>query len=176
MKALAAAVLLAACLGACTTAPTVRTDFSPTADFSPYSTYSWAADPEGMAPLVRQRVQAAIDAQLQAKGWRSASEGGDVTLVARASTQQKQDVNTYYQQPMWGGWGWRGGWAYGPGIPTTMVRSYEEGTLVVDMLDTASKQAIWRGTASKAVPRSQEDLNAAIQAGVAKMFEGFPPG
>ncbi len=169
------ASVLVACLAACASTPTVYTDHSPTANFSQYDSYTWSPDLQGMSPLVQERVVAAIDAQLQAKGWRRAAEGGDVTVVVRASTEAKQDVDTYYEQPMWGGWGWRNSWMYGPGYPTTTVRNYTEGTLVVDMFDTASKRAIWRGTATGTVSKDPQKNATAVQAGIIEMFEGFPP-
>ena len=42
------------------------------------------------------------------------------------------------------------------------------------MFDTRSKQAIWRGTAAGTIPKSQEKASAGLQAGVDKMFAGFP--
>jgi len=62
------------------------------------------------------------------------------------------------------------------GSATTTVRTYDVGTLVVDMFDARSKQAVWRGTASATVPISPERANAAVEAGLDKLFAGFPPG
>ena len=60
------------------------------------------------------------------------------------------------------------------GTVTTTVHTYDVGTLVVDMFDANTKQAIWRGNASGTVPRSPEKLDAAVEAGLAKMFANFP--
>lgn len=172
------ALLLTAALAACASTPRVYTDHAPTANFSQYSTYTWSADLQGMSPLAQQRVVEMIDAQLAAKGWRKVTDNGDVTVVARASTQQKQDIDTYYDAPMWGGWGYRSPWMYsgmGMGYSSTSVRTYEEGTLVVDMFDTASKQAIWRGTATGTIPENPQKLTEQVQAGISEMFAGFPP-
>lgn len=62
------------------------------------------------------------------------------------------------------------------GSATTRVRTYTVGTLVVDLFDTRTKQAIWRGTASDTVPDDPAKGDALLRAGIAEMFEGFPPG
>jgi hypothetical protein len=56
------------------------------------------------------------------------------------------------------------------------VTSYTVGTLVVDMFDTRSKRAVWSGMAADTIPNTPEKINADIDAAVAKMFVGFPPG
>ena len=62
------------------------------------------------------------------------------------------------------------------GSATTTVRTYQVGTLVVDMFDTKTKQAIWRGSAQGTVPSSPDKANQMVQAGIDKMFAAFPPG
>lgn len=171
MKSLALGVALLTMLAACASTPTVHTDSDPSAQFSRYRTYTWLAQPDGVSPLAQQRIVAAVDAQLQSKGWTRAPDG-DVGVAAHVATEQRQSIDTFYSGPGWGGWGWYGGM----GSASTTVRTYKVGTLVVDMFDTKTKQAIWRGTASDTIPSSPEKANAIAQAGITKMFESFPPG
>lgn len=178
MKARIAAVILAAlALAACASSPTVKTDHDPSVDFSRYHTYTWGMKPQASSPLVSQRIIDGIDARLQARGWREAPDG-QVTLAAHVITSQRQTLDTFYTGTGMGGWGWRGGWGGGMamGSAQTTVRTYDVGTLVLDMFDSSSKQAIWRGTASSTVPTSTERINAAVESGLDKMFAGFPPG
>jgi len=179
MKRLLLGAVLLVALAGCASTPTVHTDYDPGAQFTNYRTYTWLKKPEGRSPLVEQRVVAAIDAKLAAQGWRlTTGTDADVGIVANVATQQQQTLDTFYSGPAWGGYGWgRWGGGYGGmGSATTTVRNYEVGTLVVDMFDMKTKQAIWRGTASGTVPDSPEDVNAKAQAGVDKMFAAFPPG
>ena len=173
MKSLALGLVLLATLAACASTPTVHTDSDPGAQFSQYRTYTWLAKPEGVSPLAQERIIAAVDAQLQAKGWTQAPNG-DVGVAAHVATEQRHDIDTFYSGPGWGGWGWYG--MGGMGSASTTVRTYKVGTLVVDMFDTKTKKAIWRGTASDTIPSSPEKANAIAQAGITKMFESFPPG
>ncbi len=173
MKSLALGLVLTAALAGCASSPTVNTDHDPSAQFGNYRTYTWLSKPEGASPLAQQRIVAAIDAKLQSKGW-TQSANADVGVAAHVATQQQQTLDTFYSGPAWGGYRWGGGW--GMGSATTTVRTYNVGTLVVDMFDTKTKQAIWRGTASDTIPSSQEKINATVQAGIDKMFADFPPG
>jgi len=59
---------------------------------------------------------------------------------------------------------------------TTTVHTYDVGTLIVDMFDARTKQAVWRGSASGTVPSSTAQVNAAVEAGLDKLFADFPPG
>ena len=172
MKAVAMAVVLASLIG-CASTPTVTTDHDPSAQFASYKTYYWAMKPEGASPLVQQRIVDGIDARLRAKGLTMA-ENGDLAVAANVSTSQKQSIDTFYSGTGMGGWGWRGGMAMG--TASTTVRNYTVGTLVVDMFDSRTKQAVWRGTASDTVSSSPEKVNAAVEAGLDKMFARFPPG
>lgn len=173
MKAFAVAVI-ALFLTACASGPTVQTDSDPSANFSAYRTYSWAQKPTVGSPLVQQRIVDGIDARLRAKGWTLAPEGGDVAIAAHVATSQKQTLDTFYQGGAMGGWGWRGGMAMGSS--TTTVRTYNIGTLIVDMFDGKTHQAVWRGTASDTVPDSPEKVNATVEAALDKLFASFPPG
>jgi hypothetical protein len=172
MKSIAMAFVLLLLAG-CASTPTVTTDHDPSAQFGSYKTYYWARKPEGSSPLVTQRIVEGIDARLQAKGWTQAPDG-DVALVANISRAQQQSIDTFYSGTGMGGWGYRG-WG-GMGSATTTVRNYTVGTLVVDMFDTRTKQAVWRGSASGTVPNSPEKVDAAVTAGLDKMFANFPPG
>lgn len=177
MKAFAIAVL-ASSLVACASTPTVNTDYDSAAHFASYTTYSWAMTPKAGSPLVQQRIVAGINARLQAKGLREVPKGGDLALAAHIVTAQRQTLDTFYTGSGMGGWGWRGGWGGGMGMgsATTTVRTYQVGTLVVDMFDTRTQQAVWRGTASGTVPSSPAKVNAAIEAGLDKLFAAYPPG
>jgi hypothetical protein len=174
-----AIVALAALLAACATVPTVRTDHDPTAAFAQYRSYSWRETPKGGPALVMQRIVDDIDAQLAAKGWQKVEEGGDIAIAAHVATYQKHQIDTFYDAPMWGGWGWYGPypwWGAGMGFSRTRATSFTVGTLLVDMFDTRTKRAVWSSVAEGTVPSKPERVNEKIDQAVAKMFAGFPPG
>lgn len=164
-------------LAACASDPVVRTDHDPAAGFADYRTYAWQQEPPISNPLVKQRLVAAIDAELAAHGWARASEDeADVALVGNVATHREQTLETFYGDPGWGEWGWRGVGGVGGHYRTTHVYTYTVGTLVLDMFDTKTRRAVWRATAEGTVPETPERTNAAIRKAVIRMFAGFPPG
>jgi Domain of unknown function (DUF4136) len=146
----------------------VKVDYDHRADFSQYRTYSWAKV-ETPNSLWDERVKDAIDKALQAKGLTPVPSGGDVSIVAVGTTNEKRTLHTFYDG--FDGWLW-GGF----GDATTYEDTYQVGTLVVDMFDSRTKKLIWRGSASD-VLSSKPDKNVKdLEKSVDKMFEHFPPG
>jgi uncharacterized protein YceK len=173
------ALVLALVLSGCASVPVVQTEHDPSADYSHYATYAWREKPTGGTALAMQRIVTRIDEQLQSKGWRLVAEDdADIAVAAHVATHQEHRLDTFYDGPMWSGWGWYGPWAWGPpmGYERTRLTTYTVGTLVVDMFDTATRRAVWSATAEDTVPNTPAKINADIDAGVAKMFAGFPPG
>ena len=149
----------------------VKTDFDHQANFSQYKTYSWQEiKPENS--LWDARIKSAVDAQLQAKGWTQVASGGDVAIVAIATTKTQRTLQTFYDG-FGGGWRWRG--FGGMGEATTTEQDYKEGTLVVDMYDAKTKQLIWRGSAEDTLSNNADKNEKNLDKGVAKMFKKFPP-
>ena len=165
--------LFALLLSACASTPTVSTDADPQGNFAGYRTFRWIQPPQDVSPLLAQRIVEGVNSQLVARGWSEAPDA-DVAIAAHVATQQRQDVDTFYNGPAYAGWGWRGAWAVGS--VNTSVRTYEVGTLVVDLFDTRTRQAVWRGTAKGTIPSSQERLNDGVQAGIVGMFKQLPAG
>lgn len=172
MKALALALILVSGVVVAAT-PKVSTDSDPQAQFGTYKTYYWAMKPQGNSPLMAQRVVDGVDSRLQAKGWKLGAKG-DVAVAAHITTQEKQSLDTFYSGGALGGWGWRGG--FGGGMATTTVDTFEEGTLIVDMFDSRTQKAIWRGTATGAVSSKSDKTETEIDKSLDKMFAAFPPG
>ena len=67
-------------------------------------------------------------------------------------------------------------YGYWPGAPFgyTEVRRYNEGTVVLDMIDRKTKQLVWTGSVTSAVKRSNPPSER-IATVVEKLLEAFPP-
>ena len=111
-----------------------------------------------------------VNAALAAKGLQLVTSNADLGIAAHAATKQERTLETFYNG-FGGGWRWGGGF----GSATTMVNTYQVGTLVVDIFDAKTKEAVWRGTSSKTLSgnpqKNAENLNKAV----VKMFKKFPP-
>lgn len=153
-------------------------DFDPSIDFGSFNSFAWVEDIDpnavksrGMDPLDERRVKAALDAQLEARGYRKVTSGQpDFLINFYATSQEKIDVSTYYTG--WGYYGWYGG-------TQTSVRQWTEGTLIVDFIDVAQKDLAWRGWATAAVDdfdrMTAEKKTQTVNEIVAGILEQFPP-
>ena len=151
----------------------VKTDYKHSADFSKYKTYSWIKV-KASDQLWEGRIKSDVDQSLQAKGWQQVPSNGDASVTAFGSTHEQQTLNTFYDG-MGGGWGWRGFGGGGFGDATTTTEETPIGTLVVDIFDTASKQLIWRSTATDTLSGSPEKNEKKLRGTVDDMFKHFPP-
>lgn len=170
--------LLLACL-ACS-GVRVTTDYDPSADFTKLRSYAWLDDRSGVqgdradvTSLLDRRVRRSVDAELQRKGLSSVGRTeADVLVTYHLGVETKLDVNTIDT-----GYGYGRG-AYRGGISThTTVTEYQEGTLLIDVIDPKSKQLVWRGSGQSRLRRSStpEQREQRIDEAVAQILESFPP-
>ena len=148
----------------------VTTDFAKDADFQQYKTFMWIKEPKPANPLVAQRIVDDVNAALAAKGLKLVTADADVAIAAHAATRTERSLDTLYDG-FGGGWRWRGGF----GSATTQVNTYEIGTLVIDLFDARTKEALWRGTATKTLSDSPQKNAENLNKAVARMFKDFPP-
>jgi hypothetical protein len=177
----AVAVVSVACSGL-----SVLSDFDPNANFTGFQTFQWLPDTEsdgaGMAqdPLIDRRIRAAIDDDLQAKGFRSVDDGADFAVGYQLSTREEVSYTTMHSG--WGTHGYRsGGWgrSMSMGTSTTRQNTSTVGQLLIAVFAEDSKEMVWRGTGEKTVSNRQqspEDSQNSINDIVSKIMETFPPG
>lgn len=168
-------------LTACTTL-TVQTDYDTSYNFSKLKTYAWL---ENKSPsddirinnsLIIKRVVNAVNNNLQSRGY---------TLVSRDKADffvnwfgfiqnriQQETIDTYYTHS-----GYTTTWAYS-GFSRTYTYEYQEGTLIIDILDSKSGQLVWRGTAQDYLAENEtpEKITERINRTVAGVLANFPPG
>ena len=177
VSTLALTAALAISAGSAAFAGDVKTDYDHGADFSRIHTYSWG-QVQTANPLYVDRIKQAVDKDLQAKGWQLAASGGDVTVFARGSVKNQQELETWYNG-LGGGWGGRWGWGRwgggGWGESTTTVENEKVGVLVVDVFDSNSKELMWRGTSDQELSNNSDKNTKNMDKDIDKMFKDFPP-
>jgi hypothetical protein len=151
-------------------AQNVKTDYNKGTDFAQYKTFMWIKEPQTTNPLTKQRVIDDVNAALTARGLKLVTSDADLCIAAHAATKQNQTLNTFYDG-FGGGWRWGGGF----GSATTTVDTYKVGTLVVDIFDAKTKEAIWRGSSSDSLSGNPEKNATNLNKAVEKMFKDFPP-
>lgn len=167
------ALLFMLSLASLAVAAKVFSDYDPKGNFSQYKTFMWIKRPEMDDPLMNDRIVNAVNSELTAKGWTLVSDGADIGVAANVATRRKHDLETFYDG-FGGGWGWHH-WGGGMGIATTHVNTYTVGTLVVDLFDNRTKQVVFRGWATDALPDDPKKETKKLDKDVEKLFKGFPP-
>jgi hypothetical protein len=174
--ALAMATLLTS---SCASSP-VSSDYDASADFSKYTSYSFMDKSEltgdQYRSLLSSRLEDSIDRELQARGYLKAEAGAsaDLTVDYHAEVEDKQKVvSTPEPVPMHWGHSWYGPWpAYTSNVRTV---DYKQGTLIIILVDNASKQMVWQGVSQGTVKRSDlENPSQAISSAVAQIFSHYP--
>jgi hypothetical protein len=144
-----AAYLVVAMIG-CSTLR-VNYDYDPETDFSTMKTFDWHPVPPGgsVNDLVVKQVRGEVIQQLEGKGLKSGQEKPDFLIAIHGGKVAKLDIVDWGYS--YGGPGRYG--RYGPYSTSRRidVQEYEEGTLILDFVDTDTKELIWRGTATDAL-------------------------
>ena len=182
-------VALSAALGACTTLH-VTTDVNPNFSVSNCHTYAFATERSGGAdaafsnPLNADRLRAAIEANMAARGVTRVADRNSADCVVGYALGTRQVFNDYYAG--WAGWGWgyggwgRRGWGWGGGWGYDGPWVENETRIVVDVFDAHAHKAIWHGSVSESIsdlqgPNATAKINAATAAIFAKLPIGSPP-
>ena len=165
-------VLLAAgCSGISTT-----TDFDPAVDFSAFSTYDWIDSQGQIDNITSSRIRTSVDAAMAERGFNQSSSDPDLAVSYQVTSAERRSFNTV--NAGWGG-GYRwGGWGMGMGTSTTTENVWNEGTLILAIFDTGTKNLVWTGSATTDIDgsRSPEDRQRLVDDAVGRMMRDFPPG
>ncbi len=171
------ATAIVAGLVACVPSLRVRTDYDPEGEFERIVTFHSTVATGWHNDLAERRVQRAIDSALVAHGWRKAesAESADAIVAIHGATEMRRSITTFYDDPMWHGWWWRGWRFWGPPRPTVVVRDFRVGSLVVDIFDARTKHVVWRGEADGELADQRADRREQVHDALSRMFRDFPP-
>jgi hypothetical protein len=161
---------------ACDDSMSAGADYDRNVDFTIYHTFAWeeadllpVGDPRlDGNPFFVERIQDAVNAELAARGLERVEVGPSLLVHYHAVVRDRVDVyevdrRAGYDVP-----------EYGPG---TAVRQFEEGTLMVDLVDAETLRVIWRGWARADVTRlinQPEALARLVEEAARAMFQHFP--
>ena len=154
----------------------VDADYDTAFDFSKLKTFDWAPPPSDrpIDELVEKRLRAAVNSELEAKGYMLSADAPDFVIsmlvTTETSTAGSVGVGASVGIPIG-----RGTVSVGGGKSEPRVK--QEGTLVLDFLDASSRSVVWKGTATAALkePSSPEEQQARITKVVKELLVKFPP-
>jgi len=150
--------------------------FQPETRFAEYRTFAWGprdelptGDPRlDNNPFFDAQVRSAVEAELGIRGLRPASHGADLQLHYHASVERVLNVYTVDRVS---------GYDSPGGVRDTTLYAYDEGTLVVDLVDARTDQVVWRGWARASLEGVIDDtrrMRARVEESVRRMFERYP--
>lgn len=151
----------------CARAQSVSVDWDHSVhNFTVFKTYQWIQPRRSTSnPLMDKRIVAAIDEQLAAKGMQLTTYLPDVFVTYGAGVRRQNSATVMGT----------GRWRMGGGMATVRQNSSNAGTLVVDISSAASKDLLWRGTATDTLSDNPDKNSKKIEKAVAKMFKKYPP-
>lgn len=179
---------LAALLSLACASVRVSTDYDEEYDFARLSTFAWidpplreesrsqapSGDPFAHNTLLDKRVRDEVETWLTSHGYREAGESESPDFLLRWDLLSRE-VDRESPVVVSGGFGRYGyGWGSGVGYGYSPSRDYQEGTLILDVIDPSTQTIAWRGsgiTESRDPHMKPERLRKSVAA----ILERFPP-
>lgn len=171
-RAMAAVLLSALWLPACASVR-VNSYAAPTLDVRAYRTYAWDGAELGFTgdprldnnEFFQRRVQQAVEAQMGFRGYEKATSGPpDLTLHVHARVEQRIDSSQIDRDA-------------GPCREDCRAFVFDQGTLLVDLLDARTRSIVWRGWAERSLDGVIDDqaiMNQTIDRTVSTIFARLP--
>lgn len=180
--------LFSLALTACSSV-SVSTDYDQDADFSELKGFNWLPESAVVEKesaylnnrIMDVRITKAIDKQLVAQGFKFASTA-DFYINYSITSEKKTDIRSYDNYSGYGpSWGWGVGYGHrGMSLSAsteTRIDEYQQGSLIIDVIDPKSLELIWRGVGSKRLPESTDaaEMDKLVANIVQSILEKFPP-
>ena len=152
----------------------IQAEQDPAVSLDSYGTYAWsslqrASGDVRVTPALRTQIQDEIDRHLADKGYVRVNSEADFSVNYQVTIEGETIAATvdYYQGS---------NFASSLGSTGSAARRYEEGMLIIDVVDGESERLVWRGTATAEVRQraSLEDRSDRVTEAVRKVLEQFP--
>lgn len=166
-------------VAACTTPITATMDYDDRFDFAAVQKIAIQDFDRSSPNTIRvsdmqvNRVNEALADELRAKGYQIVEDNmqADAYLTWHLVTQEKTDVRSYNTMSYYSCW------RCGPTVSDVSVRQYTEGTFIVDMIDPARNQSVWRSIIQSQLKSNPdpEKSEARRREAATAIFAEFPP-
>ncbi len=173
----------------CAALPDVQTSLDRSVDFQRFRTFAWyqpspAANTQpghtAFSPNLDNRVRLAIESELVKRGLRPATEAPDLLVAYDINIgQPAQEIPADVFAPGFSyGYSYLFGYRYNysttrlPNYRT--IAAYPEGTLLIDLIDPATNELIWRGWINGAITADMAEDEREINGAVASIISRLP--
>jgi hypothetical protein len=178
-------VLSALVFAGCTTQPKVETDHQADFDFSSLKTFVVAETKQDskenilISPFTLSHIHSALEAEL-AKRYQGISTAAkpDFIVSYHVVIEEKLDPRSYDDLYGFGyyGRGYRYPYPFFRG-PGAGLRVYNQGSLIIDIVDAKTEKPIWRGVSEKRLSRTMapQQQREVLSRAVTEVISQFPP-
>lgn len=149
----------------------VTSDYAETANFNQYKTYKLRIDDLKLNDIDKDRVLNEISRQLQSRGL-AVGENPDLIVNVKASHTKVRDIESNRPYSVYG---WGGPWGLGVGMGRTWTNNYNQGALVIDMIDARTQKLVWQGKGNGISVDSPKAKQKQIPEVVSEIMAEYPP-
>ena len=165
-------ILIFITLSGCAPSLTINSDKDSEANFAEYKSYAWSDDidkpknyndPQYHNALNRKRLKKAVNVEMNKIGLINNDNNPDLLVDYHIVIKNKSDyaINTF------GGHRFRN-------PDQVIVYNYDEGTLVIHLVDREKNELVWQGSASRVLGKQYKNVEYRINKVVSKIFEHYP--
>jgi hypothetical protein len=179
--------LMVLSLSGCATKPRVSTDYEASYNFAALKSFAVKSAKQDtkenilISPFTLSHIHSLVNSEL-AKRYQSVGETStpDFYVTYHVVMEEKLEPNAYDQMYGFGYWGrsyrYPSSIFYRPHLDGG-VRVYNQGSLIIDMVDAKTQQPIWRGVSEKRLnkglsPQKQREI---LTSAVLDVLAQFPP-
>ena len=175
-------LVLVSLLASCVSNFKVTADYEKGTDFSIYKTFNflpWRDDVSThIAKSSQDMLYAAVKKEMEAKGYTYVEKGGDlavgISVLIEEKVEYRADGSVNYNVG-YGYYGYYGGYGMGYSTPTTYSSVYyNDGTIVIDVLDEKKKSLIWQGYGFDRLNDNPQKNQQKIPTYVKYIFQKYP--
>lgn len=149
----------------------VKTDYDKDADFSKFKTFYWAEEIDNNKDghpllnntLVSKRIKNSIISEMEGRGYKLSDKNPDLLVNFHIVVEEKTEYRTVPSS-----FGYRY-WLRDDVRPY----NYNEGTLIIDLVDYDEKQLVWQGYSSGILKNKEDALESKIRESISLIFQEF---
>lgn len=121
--------------------------------------------------ITMNRIYNIVALELKEKGLTRVVNDADLLIAVH--TDVRDQINVNYYGYSYSPYYWHGYW--GPGAAGAYT--YEEGSLVIDMVEAEDMEMVWRGVAQAALPDNRDParMEEGIKVAISRIMDKYPP-
>ena len=169
--------VLMAFLAAASAAQKPKIDFDASNEFSAATTFAISRNGQPAAnEMVQRRIEEMVEAELEIKGLRATSPAeADLTVIIGAYSRQRTKQSNVSIGVGVSRRTSRGSISVG-GTTGGRTKTVQEGTLVIDLRDTATNDLVWQSIVNGTLKGNTEQRQKKVNQAIHRSFAKFPPG